>query len=98
MLSSTPAEEPGGVRTDPRGVGVGMESAFFIPRTSAGERSSSADKSRDGSSMLGPPRACTPVYVDYIHKLRFSGYVRHCSMLQATAYEVNYSPAGRKVL
>lgn len=35
-----------------------------MPRTSAGERSSSADRSLLGSTVDGPPFLYTPVYVD----------------------------------
>lgn len=34
---------------------------FLIPRTSAGERSSNAERSLDGSTVEGPPFLYTPV-------------------------------------
>ena len=34
-----------------------------MPRTSAGERSSRSDSWPDGSTLVGPPLAYTPVYV-----------------------------------
>jgi len=36
---------------------------FFMPRTSAGERSSRSDRLPDASTFVGPPLAYTPVYV-----------------------------------
>jgi len=36
---------------------------FFMPRTSAGERSSWSDSWPDASTFVGPPLAYTPVYV-----------------------------------
>lgn len=56
-------------RADRGGACVSLSTAagFLTPRTSASDRSSSADRSLLGSTVLGPPLACTPVYVDCRH-------------------------------
>ena len=41
--------------------------ARLTPLTSASERSRSEDSSREGSTLVGPPREYTPVYVDCSH-------------------------------
>ncbi len=62
--------EPAVTSAGGRGAGAPAGGSFceagaphLMPRTSAGERSSSADRSLDGSTFVGPPRAYTPVYV-----------------------------------
>ena len=42
--------------------------ARLTPLTSASERSSSEDSSLEGSTLVGPPREYTPVYVDCSHQ------------------------------
>ena len=45
-----------------------LKEARLTPLTSASERSSSEDSSREGSTLVGPPREYTPVYVDCSHQ------------------------------